>query len=81
MKLAVMAVKDKKTGLFDQPFNSRHPNEAIREWNIVTKDTNTKYGKNPEDFDLYQIATYDQDNGDYENFSTKKQIATGIQGV
>lgn len=79
MKQAVLAVKDKKTGLFDPPFNVRHQNEALREWSIIIKDEKTKFGKNPEDFDLYHIANYDADTGDYENLATKKQIATGIQ--
>lgn len=59
----ICAVKDKKTGLFDRPFPVRHVGEAIREFQTVCKDTNTKFGKNPEDFDLYQIGEIDYSQG------------------
>ena len=72
----VIAVFDKKTALFDQPFHVRHPGEAIREWDIVRKDEKTKFGKNPEDFDLYQIATYDDSTGEYT--TAKTHLATGV---
>lgn len=79
MKLAMVAVKDKKTGLFDPPFLVRHPNEAVREFQLITKKTETKFGQHPEDFDLYHLADYNEDSGDFENFEVKKQLTSGVQ--
>lgn len=74
----VCAVYDKRTGLFDKPFTVRHVAEAIREWDIVRKNTETKFGKNPEDFDLHQIATWDDSTGLYNNIQPTTQLAAGV---
>lgn len=73
----ICAVKDKKTGLFDRIFTVRHAGEAIREFETICKDTNTKFGKNPEDFDLYQIGTMDYQSG-VTGLETPVQLRTGI---
>lgn len=78
MLLPVLAVYDKKTALLDKPFLVRHVGEAIRDWDVVRKDKETKFGKTPEDFDLYQIAKYDDETGLYENLQPRLQIATGV---
>lgn len=78
MKLQAVAVFDKKTALYGQPFYVRHLGDAIREWDVVRKDTNNKYGKNPEDFDLKQIGFYDDSNGTFENLSPHTQLASGV---
>lgn len=78
MKLPVIAVFDKKLGVYERPFVVRMSGEAIREWDIVRKDTNTKIGKNPEDFDLFQIGTYDDELGTLENAQPKVHLATGV---
>lgn len=75
---SIIAVYDKKTGLFDKPFSVRHNAEAIREWDIVIKDTNTKFGKNPEDFDLFQIATYDDSTGEILTLKPHTHLASGV---
>lgn len=78
MKKPVVAVKDKKIGMFDSPFVVRHPGEAMREFDTVIKDTNTKFGKNPEDFDLYQIGTYDESTGELETISPPTHLSSGV---
>lgn len=78
MKKPVIAVYDKKIGLFDQPFIVRHNGEAIREWDIVRKDDKTKFGKNPEDFDLFQIGSYDEVTGTIENLQPHTHLASGV---
>jgi len=79
MTRAVIAVYDKKIGLFDPPFTVRHPGEAIREWDIIIKNPETKFGKNPEDFDLFQVGTYDENTGSTTNNTPPTQLASGIQ--
>lgn len=74
----MIAVYDKKTGLYDKPFVVRHNGEAIREWDIVIKDTQTKFGKNPEDFDLFQIAYYNDETGAIEMCAPHIHLASGV---
>lgn len=78
MQNKIIAVYDKKTGLFNMPFAVRHNGEAIREWDIVRKDDKTKYGKNPEDFDLYQIGEYDDATGSIVSITPHVHLASGV---
>lgn len=78
MELQVCAIYDKKTGLFDQPMTVRHNGDMIRQWDIVRKDQSTKYGKNPEDFSLFQIATYDDSLGELQPIKPHIHLADGV---
>lgn len=78
MQKPVIAVFDKKIALFDTTFTVRHPGEAIREWDLVRKDSNTKYGKNPEDYDLYQIANFNEETGEYTMLTPHLHLAAGV---
>lgn len=75
MKKPIIAVRDIKIGLFDQPFVVRHVGEAIREWDIVSKNEQTKYGKNPTDFQLFKIADFDESTGEFTNLNLIEQLA------
>lgn len=74
----VCAVFDKKTALYENPFNVRHIGQAIREWDIVRKNPETKFGKNPEDFDLFHIADYDDETGTHFPIVPKNHLASGL---
>jgi len=65
MKLNILAIKDIKTGHFDQkPIPVIHSGEIIREFEDLKKNPETKFGKHPEDFNLYAIGTYDTETGE-----------------
>lgn len=74
MKFSVISIYDKKSGAYDKPVFTRYLSDVIREWDIIIKDQNTKFGKNPEDFSLVQIGQFDDDNGTFENEVPHKQI-------
>ena len=78
MQQPMIATYDKKTALFGPPFVARHIGEAIREWDIVRKDTNTKFGKNPEDFDLYQIGYFDDESAQVELVKPHIHLSSGV---
>ena len=78
MQLPVCSVFDKKTGLYEQPFVCRHVAEAIREWDIVRKNPETKFGKNPEDFDLIHVAHYDDSKSTFENLQPHYPLSSGV---
>lgn len=73
----VLAVKDVKIGLFDPPFIVIHNEVAIREWDIITKNTDNKYGKHPVDYELYQIGTYNELTGKLDSLASPLHLATG----
>lgn len=74
----VIAVFDKKIAMYDQPFVCRHVGEAVREWTIVKANKETKIGKNPEDFDLFQIATYDEKSGTFSPVIPHQHLDSGV---
>lgn len=78
MQQPVISVYDKKTATYERPFVVRHIGEAIREWDVVRKNPETKFGKNPEDFDLFQIGTYNDQHGTLETLQPHSHLATGI---
>lgn len=78
MKISVCAVHDKKTGTYDAVFTTRHNGDAIRSWDVIRKDDKTKYGKHPADFDLYQIATFDDQSGQIEPLQPATHLASGV---
>lgn len=78
-KRPVIAVYDKKLGLFDPPFVVRHIGEAVREWDVVTKDEKTKFGKHPSDFELFHIADYDDSLGNFIPVQPHYQLASGVE--
>lgn len=79
MTLSVLAVFDRKTASFDNPFTLLHPGEGIRQFEHLMKDTNTKFGKNPEDFVLMKIGEFDISLGTFQNVSPHINLAGGIQ--
>lgn len=79
MEKPVLAIFDKKIGMFDQPLVVRHLGEGLRDWDHVTKDKNTKYGRNPEDFDLYQIATFNEITGSFSPIQPHLHLQNGVQ--
>lgn len=78
METQICAVFDKKTGLYDRPFPVRHVGEAVREWDIVRKNPETKFGKNPEDFDLMHIGTFHETKGTFTNLSSPLTLQSGV---
>lgn len=74
MKTPMCAVFDRKIALYDPPFSIRHQGEAIRQFEDLKKDTNTRFGKNPEDYLLFQIGTYDDVTGSIENLEKPVQL-------
>lgn len=78
MKYPIVSVFDKKTALYDSPILTQHVGTAIREWDHLRKDPQTKFGKNPEDFDLFQIGTFDPSMGTVENIIPPTHLASGV---
>lgn len=74
----IVAVYDKKVGMFDPPFTCRHIGEAVREWSQIKKNADTKFGKNPEDFDLFQIGVYEEQTGTFENLQPHIHLDSGV---
>lgn len=65
--MKIVAVFDKKSGLFDNPVACRHAGEALRDFENLKKKPETKFGANPEDYELMLIGEWDYSTGRMEN--------------
>jgi len=59
MILKMFAVRDMKAQAFLQPFYSPSTGSALRAFGDAAQDGTCPFSKHPEDYVLYEIATYD----------------------
>lgn len=59
----VCSVFDSKAAIFSNPFYSVNVAVASRDFAQGCKDPASALSANPEDFSLYQVATFDDDSG------------------
>lgn len=70
MKQFVVAVFDRAASVFGRPFYVQATGQAIRSF---TDEVNRKdaergdFARHPDDFDLWQLAVYDDNAGAFEN--------------
>ncbi len=67
------SVLDKKAQRYYQPQLFRSDIEALRLFDNCVLDPDHQFGKNPEDYAIYKIATFDEETGVIE-----KQTPTSL---
>lgn len=73
----VVAIFDKKTGLYGSPALVVHVGEGVREFDTLKNEPGSKINKNPEDFDLHHIGMWDARKGVLEPIPPIT-LATGV---
>lgn len=66
MKLVMLATYDIKAHAFITPFFSQATAVALRDWSTACKDPEHAFARNPEDFQLYELGTFDQVSGMFD---------------
>lgn len=64
-----------------QPFFFKTQGEAIRAWIDVVNDQNTTFAKHPEDYTLFEIAEYNEEQGSFNNYQTKITHGVALEYV
>jgi hypothetical protein len=59
----VCSVFDVKAVAYSNPFYSVNTAVAVRDFSHAVSDPNSGLFNNPEDFSLYQVATFDDESG------------------
>lgn len=80
MKLVIVCVRDRALPAFGTPFFVAHLGQAIRSFSdeINNRDGKSQLHAHPEDFDLYHLGFYTDDNGAFEILKDgPKQVAVG----
>lgn len=63
MKTKVFSIYDTKAKVYNLPFYSQQVASAIRMFGDVANDRNTSINKHPADYVLYEIGTFDDQEG------------------
>ena len=79
MKKMIFACLDVKASAFGNPFTSTNRGTAIRDFANAVRDTGSQVNKNPEDFMLYEIGSFDDSVGLIEAYNVPEVIAHGTQ--
>lgn len=80
MIYGVFAIRDKKT-CFMSPIVDMSDQSAIRNFSRAVNGEGNLMDFAPDDFDLYQIGTYDDQSGRLEPFETIQFIINGASLV
>lgn len=67
MTFHVFTILDNKSHVHSPPFQTRHTGEAIRMFTDLCNDDRSTVSKYPADFQLVQIATFNDELGVYQN--------------
>lgn len=78
MKTVVMAAYDKKARAFLNPFYSTHIDVGVRAFAQAANTTEHQVYLHPEDFALYQLGTFNDENGAFELLGTPVHIAEAL---
>lgn len=75
----VVAVQDAKAGIFLKPSFGLHLGAILRDWETVVNDPSSIMNSFPEDFALYEIASYDDITGTFTSETIPRQLSTARQ--
>jgi len=79
MKLKIYSIRDAKTEVFNTPFYQKTHGEAERNFARTVGDDKTTIHAYPEDFDLYYLGEYDDNEGKHTALDTPQHVAKAIQ--
>lgn len=73
----IYSIFDSKAEAYSLPFYYQHEGQALRTFGDWVNDPNTPYGKHPEDYTMFEIGTYDENNG----YITQDKITSITNGL
>ena len=81
MELRIYAIYDTKAAAFNTPFTAHTDELAIRSAKDVAADTNTVYGRHPEDFVLYHVGIFNDQTGEVAGITPALHVAAFVELV
>lgn len=76
MVLKVFTVLDLRVNMYLQPFFNLEEGHAMRAFENSVSDPGTNFHRFPDEYQLFEVGTYDEKTGNFENFPKKKLLAT-----
>lgn len=78
-QLLVCSMFDVKVGTFMSPFLAPALGAASRSFQDLLGDAQQPFGRHPEDFRLFQLATFDDETGTFANLPSPVLVVDGAQ--
>lgn len=78
MNYAVYGIFDNVAGHFLAPFLMRSEGEALRTFKDLVNEEGTPLNKNPEDYTLYKLGTWNEITGEYDGGKIRVTEATAV---
>ena len=72
--LKIFTIYDSKVGAYMNPIFLRSKGEAVRSLEAALSDSNHIFSKNPEDFTLFELGSWDESNSKFVLHSTPISI-------
>lgn len=74
----VYSIRDAKAETFNPPWFAVTHGEAERNFQRLTKDQSSMVNQFPEDYDLYHLGEYNDQNGQITTFDTPKHVIKAV---
>lgn len=69
--MKLYSIRDKKLASFNAPFASESEVQATRQFGVVARDNTTQLSYYPDDFDLYEVGSFDINSGKLETIEPR----------
>lgn len=77
MKMCILAIRDRAIDAFGRPMFMTHSGAAVRGFgDEINKESSEMYA-HPDDYDLYELGTWDDNTGAFDIHPHPLQIAIG----
>lgn len=76
--MKVFTIRDSKAECYYQPFFKRSHGEAERDFTALVRDPKSSISQFPDDFDLYYLGEYDDQNGTFAPLDTPQHVLKAI---
>jgi len=77
----IFSVYDSKVGAYLPPVFQRSKGEAIRAMEAALNEPSHAFAKTPDDFTLFHLGDYDDENGMIDAFATPAPIGKAIEFI
>lgn len=79
MKHKCFAVFDQKAKAYLTPFFLHNSGMALRAFGDCVNDSQHQFGKHPEDYVLFEVATFDDEDAHWDVPSSPVLLVSGLQ--
>lgn len=79
MQLKVFSVYDSKTEMYSHPMNFVTRGQGIRWFSDELENPQSQYSRHPEDFTLFELGEYDDNEGVFTNHEAKVSLGTALE--